>query len=152
VSRTSLARREPTAEPLAREEICALAELRYRIRRFVAFSEEQARAVGLEPRQHQLLLALEALPPERSATVGALAERLVLRHHSAVELIDRLAERGLVRRVRAPADRRQIHIHMLPAGKKVLRALSVTHRDELRRMGPELVSSLHAAIGEKGQS
>ena len=151
MSRSPLAHRE-LLEPLAREEICALAELRYQIRRFVAFSEEQARAHGLEPRQHQLLLALEALPPERPATVGALAERLVLRHHSTVELIDRLVDRSLVRRVRAPADRRQIHVQLLPAGKKLLRALSVTHRDELRRMGPELITSLHAAIGEKGPS
>src|SRR5712692_2945540 len=87
----------------------ALAELRYQIRRFLHFSEQAARAAGLEPHQHQLLLALKGLPaPGEPASIGWLAERLQIQHHSAVELVDRLAERGLASRSRAPSDRRQV--------------------------------------------
>ena len=75
-------------------EYQALAEFRYELRRFLRFSEQAARAAGFEPRQHQLLLAIKGLPEGKQATISALAERLQIAHHSTVELIDRLVERG----------------------------------------------------------
>src|SRR5437588_7061226 len=86
----------------------ALAEFRYQIRRFLRFSEEAAYAAGLEPQQHQLLLAIKGLPEGRKATIGELAERLQLRHHSTVELIDRLVKRELVERHRDEEDQRRV--------------------------------------------
>src|SRR5688572_29964324 len=118
-----------------------LAEFRHQLRRFLAFSEEQAKAAGLQPQQHQLLLALRAAAPE-VPTVGYLAKRLVLRHHSAVELVDRLEERGFVRRVRSPEDRRQARVNITAEGERVLLKLSVAHRAELQRTAPSLVEAL----------
>src|SRR3989442_8012669 len=95
----------------------ALAEFRYQLRRFERFSERAARAVGLEPQQHQLLLAVKGMPAGVPATIGLLAERLQVQHHTAVELVDRMQARGLVRRSRAGADRRRGFVHPpRPAG------------------------------------
>ena len=124
----------------------ALAELRYQIRRFLRFSEIEARRARLEPRQHQALLALRGLPAGRVATIGELAERLQLAHHSTVELVGRLVERGLVQRTRAAADRRQVLLALTPRGAAVLRELSLQHRAELRSAGPALVRALNALL------
>ena len=110
----------------------ALAEFRYQIRRFLHFSEQAARSAGLEPQQHQLLLALKGLPDAVPATIQTLAERLQLRHHSTVELVDRLVTRGLVRRRRNPSDRREVFIDLTVQGETILRHLSVHHLTELR--------------------
>jgi DNA-binding MarR family transcriptional regulator len=123
-----------------------LAEFRHQLRCFLAFSEEQAKAAGLQPQQHQLLLALRAAAPE-APTVGYLAKRLVLRHHSAVELVDRLEERGLVRRVRSAEDRRQARVNITAEGERVLLKLSVAHRSELQRTAPSLVEALQRLAG-----
>jgi DNA-binding MarR family transcriptional regulator len=127
-------------------EYRSLADFRYQLRRFLSFSEAKARGVGLEPRQHQLLLALRGLPPATAPTIGALADRLLVRHHTVVELIDRLAERDLVERRRAPEDGRRVHLAITPRGQSVLRRLSVAHRDELAKLGPALVRSLRHAL------
>lgn len=131
---------------LTDREYAALAELRHQLRRFLAFSESQARAVELEPRQHQLLLALRGLPRDITPTVGALAERLLLRHHTVVELLDRLERRRLVKRTRAEDDRRQARISLTPRGLDTLRRLSIAHRNELKTVGPELVTSLRRVL------
>lgn len=120
----------------------ALAELRYQIRRFLRFSEQAARAAGLEPQQHQLLLAVKGLPEDRLPTIGELAERLQIQHHSAVGLVDRLEERGLVRRRQSGADRRQVIVDVTTEGEEVLRDLSLFHLAELRAAGPALVRAL----------
>ncbi len=120
----------------------ALAELRYQIRRFLRTSEEAARSTGIEPQQHQLLLALKGLPGDRHPTIGSLAERLQLQHHSAVELVDRSVQRNLVRRMRSTADQRQVFIRLTAKGERILRDLSVHHRDILRDAGPALVEVL----------
>ena len=86
----------------------SLAELRYQIRRFLHFSEQAAREAGLEPRQHQLMLALKGLPPRTRPRIGELAERLQIQHHSAVELVNRLTAGGYVRRHRGAKDRREV--------------------------------------------
>jgi len=123
----------------------SLAELRYQIRNFLAFSEQAARALGLEPRQHQLMLALKGLPPEVRPRIRELAERLQIRHHSAVELADRLAKAGYVRRQRAGDDRREVLLALTRRGEQVLRELSLHHRAELRTAGPALVRALRQA-------
>ena len=130
-------------------EYAALAEFRAQIREFLRFSENAARAAGLEPAQHQALLALKGLPPEERPTIRAVAQRLLLRHHSAVGLVDRLSRRGLVRRAPSERDAREIHLRITPAGERVLRRLSLAHRAELRSAAPKLVRSLRSAIRRK---
>src|SRR5579864_4544966 len=98
----------PKAPPIRVREYRALAELRYVIRRFLEFSEAAARAADVEPRQHQLLLALKGLPAGSRPTIGALAERLQLHHNSAVELAKRAIDKGLVERRASETDRREV--------------------------------------------
>lgn len=125
----------------------ALSEFRYQIRRFLRFSEQAARAAGLEPQQHQLLLTIRGLPPGAEPTVGELAERLQIRHHSVVELIDRLEERQLIHRVRSGQDRRKVLIEVTPEGDRVLQSLAMMHQAELQSAGPELLRALGALLG-----
>ncbi len=120
----------------------ALAEFRYQIRCFLHFSEEQVRAQGLEPQQHQLLLAIQGLPAGATATVGELSERLQLKHHSVVELINRLEKHGYVVRGESERDRRRVIIRLTASGSKVLRRLSVAHHRELETAGPALAKAL----------
>ncbi len=124
----------------------ALAEFRYLIRRFLRFSEEVAYAADLEPQQHQLLLAIKGLPEGRKATVGELAERLQLKHHSTVELIDRLVKRGLVERHRDEEDQRRVIVSLMPQGEEVLHQLSRHMLTELRSIEPAFVDSLNALL------
>ena len=131
---------------LTKSDYEALADLRHQIRRFVHFSEQAARDVGLEPRQHQLMLALKGLPDEVRPRIGELAERLQIQHHSAVELINRLSAGGYVRRHRATDDRREVLLSLTDKGGKVLRKLSLHHKAELRTQGPALVKALKRAI------
>lgn len=136
-------------EELQPEDYRVLHEFRYQINRFLHFSEEAARAEGLEPRQHQLMLAVRA-SGSGAPTVGEVAARLFIRHHSAVELADRLIEHGLAQRVRTGLDRRQVHLLLTEQGEEKLRRLSAAHRDELRTMGPELAAALNRALNRLG--
>jgi DNA-binding MarR family transcriptional regulator len=131
---------------LTSEDYKALAELRYQIRRFLHFSEQASRGAGLEPRQHQLMLALKGLPIGARPRIRELAERLQIRHHSAVELVNRLSAAGHVRRHRAGEDRREVLLSLTPSGEKVLRDLSLYHRAELQVQGPALISALKRTI------
>ncbi|SRR5579884_837194 len=140
----------PDDDAVAAADYRALAEFRHQIRRFLRFSEQAARAAGLEPQQHQALLALKGLPVEREPTVRELAERLQIRHHSAVELVNRLVERGLVDRSRAEGDRRRVLLRLSPAGEALLGELSAHHLAELRAVGPALVRALDALIAPPG--
>lgn len=135
-------------EELPDNDYSALSEFRYAIRRFLHFSEEAARAAGLEPQQHQLLLAVKGLSLCGSPTIRDIAERLQLRHHSTVELLDRMAEHGLIERTRDTVDQRRVLISLTPAGEDILNKLSLLHRTELRSSGPALVEALNALIGE----
>ena len=110
----------------------ALAEFRYQIRRFVRFSEEAAQKAGLEPQHHQLLLALKGIPAGEEPRIAYLAERLQIRHHSAVELVDRLERKGLIQRSRGELDRREVHLRVTPRGERILRELTLHTRAELR--------------------
>jgi len=135
---------------VAEREYRALAEFRYQIRRFLHFSEEAARAARIEPQQYQLLLALKGMPADVEPTVKELARRLQIQHHSAVELLDRSAGRGLVRRTRAAGDRRQVLVQLLPKGERMLRELARHHRDALSQAAPALVHALETLLATSG--
>jgi len=130
-------------------EYRALADFRCQLRRFLRFSEDAARGAGLEPQHHQVLLALRGMPDGTAATIGVLADRLQLRHHTMVELIDRMAARNLVRRRPGTTDRRQVVVRLTPRGERVLPRLSLAHRAELRAVAPALLRSLAALTGDR---
>jgi DNA-binding MarR family transcriptional regulator len=127
-------------------EFRSLAEFRYQIRIFLNGSEEAARKAGLEPQQYLLLLALRGLPAGREPSIRGLAERMQLRHHSVVELVDRLERRQLLRRERSRTDRRQVILHLTPRGEKILTQLARQRISELRTAAPALVRALTAVI------
>jgi DNA-binding MarR family transcriptional regulator len=127
----------------------ALSDFRYEIRRFLNFSEGAARAAGVEPQQHQALLAIKGRPAELDTTVGVLAERLQIRHHSAVELSGRLETRGLIRRLRQGTDKRQVQLQLTARAERLLTKLSLTHRDELRSAEPRLIRALSRAVARR---
>jgi len=127
-------------------EYQSLAEFRYQIRRYLTNAERDARGAGLEPQQYQFLLALRGLPPGREPSIQTLAERLQVRHHSAVELADRLEEHGLIRRHRAKTDRRRVLVHLTQRGERILGRLARRRIEDLRNTAPELVRTLSAVI------
>lgn len=129
-----------------------MAELRYQIRRFLRFSENVARQAGIEPQQHQLLLAVRGLPDDVKPTVGVLAERMQLQHHSTVELIDRLVERRLLIRLRSTDDRRQVLVKLTHDGEDFLKKLSLHHLQELQSAGPNFVKVLQSLIEESSST
>jgi len=133
-------------EDLSPQEYRALAEFRYHIRRFLQFSSDEARKHGIEPQQHQVLLAIKGLPEGRKPTIGELSERLQIQHHSAVELVNRLVENGIVEREQAEDDRRVVLIRLTSHGQTILRQLSLSHHAELETAGPVLVRVLGATI------
>src|ERR1700688_3437124 len=139
----------PRPHDITMREYRALAELRYQIRRFLAFSEMAARDVEVEPQQHQLLLAIRALRPPDRPTIRAIAERLQIQHNSAVELVKRSVERGLIERRVAREDRREASLHLTVKGARVVRRLSFAHRSELRSAAPALLQALEALVGSK---
>jgi DNA-binding MarR family transcriptional regulator len=118
------------------EDYRRLLAFRTALRRFLHWSEEEARAEGLTPAQHQLLLAIRGHEGPRGPTVGELADYLTLRHHSVVELIDRASAAGLVRRERDERDHRVVHLRLTELGEQRIAALSRLHLEELRRLGP----------------
>jgi DNA-binding MarR family transcriptional regulator len=131
---------------LTESDYAALAEVRYVIRRFLIFSEGAARDAGVEPQQHQLLLALKGQRGSGPSTIGVVAERLQIRHHSAVELVGRSVKSGLVRRLPSARDGREVTLGITARGQRLLAKLSLSHRDELRSAAPALVRALQAII------
>jgi DNA-binding MarR family transcriptional regulator len=130
-------------------EYRALAELRYRIRHFLREGDAKARAVGLEPQQYLLLLAIHGLPEGSEATIQTLAERLALKHHSVVELVDRLETHGYVRRTRSRDDRRRVFVTLMPRGERLLEQVARNRISELRTSGEALVSAIEALLERK---
>src|SRR5579863_1930094 len=124
----------------------ALADFRFEIRRFLHTSERIVRAEGLEPQQHQALLAIKGLPAHRVATVGVLAERLLVQHHSAVELVNRLETKGLLRRARGANDRRSVLLTLTRRGEALLKQLALTHRAELHTARAKLLQALTKVV------
>ncbi len=125
------------ARSLDESDYRRLAEFRYRLRGFLKFSEHEAAKIGLNPQQHQALLAIKGAP-RGHVTIGILAERLGIRHNSAVELIDRLITNGLAVRRPNPEDRREVLIDLTSRAEQILAKLTLAHRDEVRKLAPLL--------------
>ncbi|HUK86195.1 MAG TPA: MarR family winged helix-turn-helix transcriptional regulator [Terriglobales bacterium] len=140
----------PRRSTISSREYQARAEFRYQIRRFLRLSEQEARAAGLEPQQHQMLVALKGLPQGSQPTIGELANRMLIQHHSAVELVDRLAQRGMVKRARRGPDRRRVYLTLTPKGEKVLARLSLRLRGELQSAGRALLRALEPLLRPSG--
>jgi DNA-binding MarR family transcriptional regulator len=124
----------------------ALAAFRYQIRKFLHFSERAVYRAGIEHGQYQLLLAIKGMPTGVRPRVRELANQMQIRHHSAVELINRLEARGYVHRERAQADRREVLLTLTPKGERTLGELARHHHDELRSAGPGLVAALQRVM------
>jgi len=139
----------PRTRNLTLADYQSLAELRYQIRKFVRFSEQAARRAHLEPRQHQLLLALKGLPRGVRPRVGEVAERLQLEPHSTLELANRLAARGFILRRHDSDDRREVLLRLTSKGEDVLRRLSLHHQAELQNAGPALILALTGVLGRR---
>jgi DNA-binding MarR family transcriptional regulator len=131
---------------LTNSDYQVLADFRATLRQFMAFSETRAREVGLTPQQHQALLAIKAAPSGR-ATIGYVAEQLMLKPHSASGLVDRLKALELLERQPASTDRRQYLVVLTDRAEALLTRLSVTHREEIRRLRPMLTQLLER-LGE----
>jgi DNA-binding MarR family transcriptional regulator len=131
---------------LSDDEYGSLAQTRRLLRRYQAFSERAAQAAGLEPRQYQVLLMLRGLAPDAQASISELADWLQIRHHSAVGLIDRMANRALVKRERDPEDGRRVLVTLTREGRSGLRGLALQHRDELRALAPSLLHALRQVV------
>ncbi|MBS0274431.1 MAG: winged helix-turn-helix transcriptional regulator [Proteobacteria bacterium] len=123
---------------LAPTDYRVLAEFRFLMRRFMMFSEDAARESGLAPQQHQALLAIKGFEKDEPPAVGDLAERLAIKHHSAVGLVDRLVKAGHLKRRHDDADRRRVMLSLTASGEKLLADLSAAHRHELRMLTPSL--------------
>jgi DNA-binding MarR family transcriptional regulator len=124
----------------------ALAEFRFQIRAFLSFSEKAARAVGLEPQQHQLLLACKGLPESLRPTIGTFARRLCVEHHTVVALVDKLEGNSLVRRYRGDRDRREVLLEITASGEALLAELSSLHREQIAKVGPAMLHALSAVL------
>jgi DNA-binding MarR family transcriptional regulator len=133
------------SDDFSKERYQALAEFRFQVRRFLRFSDEAARSADLEPQHHQMLLALMG-SDSGPLTVGALADRLQIRPHSAAELVARAVSRGLVERNRGEVDQRQVFVEITEVGAAVLAELSTAHHRELLTAAPELIRVLQRII------
>ena len=137
----------PETPDIAGRQYTALAELRYQIRKFLHFSEIAAQAVGLAPHQHQLLLVVRGCAEAADQpTIGYIAERLQVRHHSAVELVTRMEAHGLVCRRNSAHDRRRVIVALTGTGESLLHQLSAHHISEIHRMAPALVAALQEVL------
>jgi DNA-binding MarR family transcriptional regulator len=137
---------------LDRDDFEHLLAFRTSLRRFQHWSEEQAQAAGLTHVQHQLLVAVKGHPGHRPPAVGELADYLLLRHHSAVELVDRAATAGLVRRASDPSDGRVVRVELTPLGEQRLAELTPAHLDELHRLAEVLNQLTTGWSGQDGRA
>ena len=131
-------------------EYVALAQFRYTLRRFLSFSETAAGVVGLTPQQYQALLAIKGAAGEGPVTINDLAGQLMIKHNSAVGLVDRLEEEGLIVRRVAREDRRKVNLILTPKGSRTFEKLASAHRAELERIGPRLSGFFDRFSGSGG--
>ncbi|RTR36271.1 MarR family transcriptional regulator [Robertmurraya yapensis] len=134
------------SKKIDKETYESLAEFRYQLKKFLHFSDSEARNVGVTPQQHQLLLAIKGFPGRDWATPRELAERLFITHNACVGLIDRCSQLGLVTRTSNPEDGRSVFIHLTVQGEEILQRLSEIHLEEITRigfMGEKLAGSVH---------
>lgn len=124
--------------PLDAHEYALLAAFRYALRGFMHFSESAAKGVGLNAQQYQAMLAVRGYPEDRPVTINDLAQQLLIRHNTAVGLVDRLDKQGLIARRPSPVDGRQVYLRLTAKGERMLERLASVHREELRRIEPQL--------------
>jgi DNA-binding MarR family transcriptional regulator len=136
-------------EPAATQRLARLAEFRFQLRRFLSFSEVESERFGIAAQQYQLMQVIGALPPGESATISYLAERMVLRHNSTVELVDRAERAGLVRRDSDERDLRRSLVSLTAHGRSVLDRMILSHLEQLEGdAGAQILKSLQALRGE----
>jgi DNA-binding MarR family transcriptional regulator len=123
-----------------------LAEFRRQIRSFLYFSETTAKEHGIEPQQHQLMLTIQGLPEGAKPTISEIASRLFIQHHSAVELVNRIENSGVIERHSGAEDRREVWVRLTPRGRAILRRLALAHRQELESSGPKLAHALNTVL------
>jgi len=124
--------------PLRQREYEILAAFRYTLRRFLAFSDAAAARVGLTQQQYQAMLAVRAHSGEAPISISELAATMLVKHHSAVGMVDRLEELGMLKRERSDGDKRKVGLRLTARGLQVFERLATAHRAELRRVGPGL--------------
>jgi DNA-binding MarR family transcriptional regulator len=125
------------------EDYQALASFRYALRKFLGFSRRAlAQEASLTPEQYEALLALKAFSDESGLSVSELSERLQVKPHTAVSLVDKLEALQFIRRIQGAADRRQVFVSLTPAGSRVLAKVAVLHRREMRMRSPEMIEAL----------
>ena len=130
-------------KPLRNEDYEALAGFRYGMRKFLRFSKEElAQHASLTPEQYEAMLALRAFGSARGLTVGQLSERLQVKHHTAVTLVNKLVERGVASRTQGTADRREVYVKLTPEGAELLEKAAGVHRKEIRQRTTELIAAL----------
>ena len=127
----------------------ALAEFRYQIRKFLHYSDSAIQAAGLERSQYQLMLAIKGIPDGARPRIRDVANRMLIQHHSAVELIDRLEAGGYVRRERGQHDRREVLLALTQKGERVLGHLALHHHEALQNAAPALVGALRRVTRQK---
>lgn len=147
ISRTKTRQRTRAPASTAGDEVRdvdyrALAQFRFELRKFLAFSESAARKEKLTPQQHQALLSIKGFSQEKPVSVGELAKLLLIRHHTTVELVDRMTRLGLIVRLIDPGDRRRILLRLTPEGERRLDKLSRIHFEELSSIGAALTEML----------
>jgi DNA-binding MarR family transcriptional regulator len=135
-----------------RADFQRLAEFRFQLRRFLHFSNVAAEEAGLRPQQYQLLQCVSGMPDELEPTIAQVAARMLLKHNSAVELVDRTIEQGFLRRTSDPTDHRRILLRLTADGERVMASLAAHHLEELEQAGPELIRALRRVLLMKAES
>ena len=152
---SSTARKSHPSSGFSAEQFQRLAEFRFQLRRFLNFSNRAAENAGIRPQQYQLLQCVAGMPDALDPTIANVAARMLLKHNSAVELVDRTIEQGLLRRSPDPADHRCILLRVTTQGERLLASLAEFHLEELEQAGPELTRALRRVLSMKlaaGQS
>jgi DNA-binding MarR family transcriptional regulator len=143
------AQKAGAAEAISVEQFRKLAEFRFQLRKFLHFSHAAAEQCGVRPQQYQLLQCIYGMPSELDPTIANVAARMLLKHNSAVELVDRTIEQGLLRRSPDPTDHRRILLRVTTQGERILASLAEYHMEELEQAGPELIRSLRRVLSMK---
>jgi DNA-binding MarR family transcriptional regulator len=147
--------REPaSAAPhlITRAQIQKLAEFRFQLRRFLHFSSAAAECAGLRPQQYQLLQCIHGMPDELEASIANVAARMLLKHNSAVELVDRTIGQGYLRRKTDATDHRRVLLRLTAEGERALSSLAEYHLQELEQAGPELIRALRRVVQQKPEA
>ena len=152
VLRHKIVRKRANSVAAVPAKLAAIAEFRFRLRRFLSFSESASEELGVPAQQYQLIQVVAAVADDRAATISYIAERMLLRHNSAVELVDRAEKSGLVRRVTDESDHRRSVVAITAEAEAILAQLVLRHLAELQSEGPALVCALQKIIGNGASS